>query len=125
MLFILSIWKDGFHVSIQKFTETKLINSSDEGQDNQYFLFPLSSLIQEKLSLQNNLTQQTIIELVVRLTFCSEEHLLRSLADTGARSKIILEKYKSAPFIKNYHSNTITCNTIGDKFTTSQTGICL
>jgi hypothetical protein len=60
----------------------------------------------------------------------NEEHLLRALADTGASSIssssiIILEAYTSAPFIKTDDSNTATWSTIGGKFTTTKTGICL
>jgi hypothetical protein len=64
-------------------------------------------------------------ELVVSLIVNHEEHLLRALADTGASSIIILEAYTSAPFIKSDDSNTSTWNTIGGKFTTTKTGICL
>jgi hypothetical protein len=51
-------------------------------------------------------------------------YLLRALANTGASSSIILEAYTSAtfPFIK---TDAITWSIIGDKFTTTKTGICL
>jgi hypothetical protein len=56
----------------------------------------------------------------------NEEHLLRALADTGdSSSSIILEAYISAPFIKTDDNNTITWTTMGGKFTTTETGICL
>jgi hypothetical protein len=53
-----------------------------------------------------------------------EEHLIRALADTDASSSIIiLEAYTSDQFIKN--SNSTTWSTMGGKFTTNKTGICL
>jgi hypothetical protein len=57
----------------------------------------------------------------------NKDHLLRALADTGASSSIIFEAYTSAtfPFIKNDAINIITWRTIGDKFTTTKTEICL
>jgi hypothetical protein len=66
----------------------------------------------------------------VSLIVNNEEHLLRALADTAASSSsiiIILEAYTSAilPFIKADDSNTTTWSTMGDKFTTTKTGICL
>jgi hypothetical protein len=64
-------------------------------------------------------------ELVVSLVLKNEEHLLRALADTGASSSITLEVYTSAPFIKTDDSNTTTWSTMGYKFTTTKTGICL
>jgi hypothetical protein len=88
-------------------------------------LILLNPLVLAKLSWQNNLTQQSINELVVSLIVNNEEHLLRALADTGASSSIILEAYTSAPFIKTDDSNTTTWSTMGGKFTTNKTGICL
>jgi hypothetical protein len=61
-------------------------------------------------------------ELVVSLIVNNEEHLLRALADTGASSRIILEAYTSAPFIKIDDSNTTTWSTMGGKLTTTKTG---
>jgi hypothetical protein len=58
----------------------------------------------------------------VSLIVNNEEHLLRALADTVASSSIILEAYKSAPFIKIDDSNTTTWSTMGGKFTTNKTG---
>jgi hypothetical protein len=55
----------------------------------------------------------------------NEEHLIRALADTGARNSIILEAYTSAPFIKTDDNNTTTWSTMGGKFTTTKTGIYL
>jgi hypothetical protein len=57
----------------------------------------------------------------------NEEHLLKTLADTGARSSIILEAYTSAifQFIKTDDINKATWSTMGGKFTTTKTGICL
>jgi hypothetical protein len=63
--------------------------------------------------------------LVVSLIVNNEEHLIRALADTGASSIIILEAYTLAPFIKTDDSNTTTWSTMGDKFTTTKTGISL
>jgi hypothetical protein len=40
-------------------------------------------------------------ELVLSLIFNHEEHLLRALLETAARSSIILEAYISDPFMKN------------------------
>jgi hypothetical protein len=54
-----------------------------------------------------------------------EEHLLRSLADTGASSSSILEAYTSSPFIKVDDSNTTIWSAMGRKFTTAKTGICV
>jgi hypothetical protein len=78
-------------------------------------LLLLIPLALAKPSWQNHLTHQSI----------TEEYLLRALADTGASRSIILEAYTSAPFIKTYHSNKTTWSTIGDKFTTAKTGVCL
>jgi hypothetical protein len=85
-------------------------------------LLLLNHLDLAKLSYQNHLTQQTTTELVVSLIVNNEEHLLRALADNGARSSIILETYTSAPFIKTDDSNTTTWSTMGGKFTTTKTG---
>jgi hypothetical protein len=63
--------------------------------------------------------------MVVSLIFNHEEHLLKSLADTGAISSIILEAYTLAPFIETDDSNTTTWSTMGGKFTTTKTGIWL
>jgi hypothetical protein len=53
----------------------------------------------------------------------NEEHLLRALADTDARS-IILEAYISAifPFIKTDDINTMTWSKMDGKFTTTKLG---
>jgi hypothetical protein len=59
------------------------------------------------------------------LIFNNEEHLLRALADTGASSIIILEAYTSDLFIKAHDSYTTIWSLIGDKFTTTKTGILL
>jgi hypothetical protein len=61
----------------------------------------------------------------VSLIVNHEEHLLRALADTGARSSIILAAYTSASFIKTDDSNTNTKSKIDDKFTTNKIGISL
>jgi hypothetical protein len=63
----------------------------------------------------------------VSLIVNNEERLLRALADIGASSSIILEAYTSAisPFIKTDDNNTTTWSTMGGKFTTTKTGICL
>jgi hypothetical protein len=47
--------------------------------------------------------------------------MFKELADTGARSSIILEVYTSAPFIKTDDSNTTTWSTMGGKFATTKT----
>jgi hypothetical protein len=56
-----------------------------------------------------------------------EELLLRTLGDTGASSRIILEAYTSGtiPFIKTDDGNTTTWSTMGGKFNTTKTGIFL
>jgi hypothetical protein len=59
----------------------------------------------------------------VSLIVNNEEYLIRELADTDACSSIILEAYTSAPFIKTDDSNTTTWSTIGDKYTTTKTGV--
>jgi hypothetical protein len=64
-------------------------------------------------------------DLVVSLIVNNEKHLLRAPADTGASSKIILEAYTSAPFIKTDDSNKTTWSTMGGKFTTTKTRLCL
>jgi hypothetical protein len=92
-------------------------------------LLLLNPLDLAKLSYQNHLTQKPITELVVSLIVNNEEHLLRSLADTGASSSssIILEAYTSAilPFIKRDDSSTTTWSTMGSKFTSTNSGIYL
>jgi predicted TIM-barrel enzyme len=79
------------------------------------------------ISSKSNLAKSShpTTELVVNLIVNNEEHLLRALADAGASSSIILEAYNSAPFIKTDDSNTNTWSTMGGKFTTTKTGICL
>jgi hypothetical protein len=61
--------------------------------------------------------------------FNYEEHLLKVPADTGvsssSSSSSILETYTSAIFIKTDDIHTITWSTMGSKFTTIKTGICL
>jgi hypothetical protein len=51
--------------------------------------------------------------------------MLKSLADTGASSSIILEEYTSVPFIKTDENNTTTWMIMADKFTTTKNGIRL
>jgi hypothetical protein len=63
--------------------------------------------------------------LVLSLIVNNEEHLLRSLADTGASSSIILEAYTSALFIKTDDSNTTTWSKMGGTFTPTKTGMML
>jgi hypothetical protein len=58
----------------------------------------------------------------VSLIVINEEHLLKTLADTGASSSIILEAFNSALFIKKDDSSIITWSTMGVKFTTTKTG---
>jgi hypothetical protein len=64
-------------------------------------------------------------DLVVRIIVNHKEHLLRVLADTGTSNSTILEAYTSEPFIQTYDNNTTTWSTMGGKFTTTKTGICL
>jgi hypothetical protein len=67
--------------------------------------------------------------MAVSLIVNHQEHLLRTLDDTDARSSnsssIIFEEYTSAKFIKMDDSNTTTWCTVDGKFTTTKTGICL
>jgi hypothetical protein len=46
---------------------------------------------------------------------------MRALADTGARSSIILEAYNSAPFIRTDDIIKSTWSTMGGKLTTTKT----
>jgi hypothetical protein len=62
---------------------------------------------------------------VENLIVNNEEHLLKALADTVASSSIILEAYISAPFINADDNNKTSWSTMGGKFTTTKTGICL
>jgi hypothetical protein len=102
-------------------TEVNLTTRIDEGEE---YLFTSSKpFISSKTKLAKSSHPTT--ELVVSLMVNNEEHLLRTLADTGASSSIILETYTSAPFIKTDDSNTTTWSTIGGKFNTNKTGICL
>jgi hypothetical protein len=87
------------------------------------FLFLLNHLVLERLSSKKSSHPTT--ELVVSLIINHEEHLIRALADTAARSSIILEAYTKAPFINNDDSNTTTWITMGGNFTTTKAGICL
>jgi hypothetical protein len=104
-------------------TEINITTSSNEGEDYLFTSYkPLNSI---KNKLAKHLTQPPTTELVVSLILNHEEHLLRALADTGARSSIILESYTSALFIKNDYNNTTTLNSMDCKFTTNKTGICL
>jgi hypothetical protein len=89
------------------------------------FLLLLNPLVLATPRLQNHLTKQSITELVVSLIVRNEDHLLRELADIGPFSSIILEAYNSDSFIKTDDSNTNTWSTMGGKFTTTKTGICL
>jgi hypothetical protein len=104
-------------------TEISLTTSSDEGE-NQEYLFTSSKLFsssETKLEKSSHPTTELVLSLIVN----NEEHLLRALADTVAISSIILEAYTSAPFIKTDDNNTTTWSTMGDKFTTTKTGISL
>jgi hypothetical protein len=88
-------------------------------------LLLLKHLALAKISYKNHITQQSIAELVVSLIVNNEENLLRALADTFASSSIILVACTSAAFIKIDDSNTTIWSTMGGKFTTAKTGICL
>jgi hypothetical protein len=106
-------------------TDNNLNTNNDENENRGTVVLFLNPLVLTKLSEQNHLTQQLITELLVSLIVNNEEHLLRALADTGDRSSIILEANNSASFIKIDDSNTITWSTMGGKFTTTKSGICL
>jgi hypothetical protein len=45
------------------------------------------------------------------------------LAEIGSNSRIILETYNSAPFIKTDNSTTTTWSTMGGKLTVTKTGL--
>jgi hypothetical protein len=79
-------------------TEINLTTSSDEGEKREY-LFTSSKLFRSSKSKLIKSSHPTT-ELVVSLIVNNEEHLLRALADTGARISVILEVYTSAQFIK-------------------------
>jgi hypothetical protein len=105
--------------------DINLTTSDDEGDYKEYlFIFP-KPFSSDKIIYQNHLIYQSSIELVVSLIVKYDEHLLRALADTGASRSIMLEACNSAPCNKTDDSNTTTWSTIGDKFTTNNTGICL
>jgi hypothetical protein len=106
-------------------TDNNLNTNNDENENRGTVVLFLNPLVLTKLSEQNHLTQQLITELLVSLIVNNEEHLLRALADTGDRSSIILEANNSASFIKIDDSNTTTWSTMGGKFTTTKSGICL
>jgi hypothetical protein len=104
-------------------TEINLTTSSDEDTCEEYFFTSSKPFSSSKTKIAKSSHPTT--ELVVSLIVNNEEHLLRALADTGASSSSILEAYTSAPFIKTDDSNTTTWSTMGGKFTTNKTGICL
>jgi hypothetical protein len=83
-------------------------------------------LLQNPLVLAKSSHPKKMTELVVSLIINNQEHLLRALSDTDASSSRILEVYTSAilPFIKTDDNNTTTWSKMGDKFTTTKTGIC-
>jgi hypothetical protein len=102
-----------------------LTTSSDEDTSEEYLFTSSKPFSSSKTKLTKS-SDPTNTELVVSLIVNNEEHLLRALADTGASSSsIILEAYTSAPFIKIDDNNTTTWITMGGKFTTTKTGICL
>jgi hypothetical protein len=88
-------------------------------------LLILNPLALAKLIKLNHLILQPFTELLVSLIVNNEEHLLRELADTGAITSIMLEAYISDPFIKTDDNDTTTWSTIGGKFKTTKSGICL
>jgi hypothetical protein len=63
----------------------------------------------------------------VSLIVNNEENLIKELADSGDIISVILEAFTSAtlPFIKTDDSHKATWSTMGGKFTTTETGICL
>jgi hypothetical protein len=61
----------------------------------------------------------------VNLIVNHEKHLLKALADTGARSDIIFEAYTSAPSIKTDDNNKSTYNIMGGELTTTKIGTFL
>jgi hypothetical protein len=95
-----------------------------EGQAISYFEHHLMRRLEEEHSDVPDMGGQFTTKTEVFVN--NEEHLLRALANTGASSSInILEAYNSAPFIKTENSNTTTWSSMGVKFTTAKTGICL
>jgi hypothetical protein len=108
------------------FTEIDLTTSSDDTTSEEYLFTSSKPFSTSKTKLENNLTQQSTTELVLSLIVNNEEHLLRVLADTCARS-IILEAYTSALFIKIDDNNTTTWSTtgVGSQVTTTKSWIYL
>ena len=62
-------------------------------------------------------------ELVASLKINHEEHFLRALADTGARSSITLENYILGNIIRINTFNKITWSTFGGQLITDKTGL--
>jgi hypothetical protein len=104
-------------------TEINFTSSSDEDEERDDLFTSSKPFSSRKNNLEK--VSHPTIELVVSLIVNNEEHLLRAIADTVTRSSIILDAYTSAPFIKTDDSNTTTWSTMGGKFTTTKTGICL
>jgi hypothetical protein len=104
-------------------TEINLTTSCDEGEQQEYFFASSKPYRSSKTKLAKS--SHPTNELVVSLNINHEKDLLRALADTGARSSIVLEAYTSSSFIKTDESNTTTWSTMGGKFTTTKIDICL
>jgi hypothetical protein len=99
-----------------------LTTCNNEGENKEYLFTCSKPFSSRKTKIAKSSHPTT--ELVMSLVFYNEEHLLRALADTGARNSIILEAYTSATsqFIKTDDNNTTTWSTMGGKFTTTETG---
>jgi hypothetical protein len=106
-------------------TEINLTTSSDEGEQQDYLFATYKPFSSSKTKIAKSFHPKPITELVVSLIVNNEEHLINALFDTGSKNSIILEAYTSAPFIKIDDNNTTTWSTMGGKFTTTKTGICL
>jgi hypothetical protein len=75
-------------------TEIHLITSSDEDARKEYFITFSKTCSSIKTKLVKSPHSTT--ELVVSLMINHEEHLIRALSDTVAKSSSILETYTSA-----------------------------
>ena len=84
-------------------TEINLTHSSDEMEE--YFFIPPTLRRTRSNPVENS---HPTTELVVSLNVNHKEHVLRALADTGARSSIILEAYTFKDLIKQNKDSKTT-----------------
>jgi hypothetical protein len=81
-----------------------------------FFILPTIS----RTSIKPVKNSHPTTELVVTLKVNHEEHGLRALADTGARSSMILEAYTSKDLIKQNKDIKTTWSTMNGQFTTEK-----